>query len=218
MEESTKIILSIGSGGLAGAVLTLVVQAFIRWWNRPELVLLPYEHRAPMYRLAPDVHTGTKMYWVNVGVRNQGRSVAERCRAVITAVEELRQDRWIRDRNWLPLDLMWGLYEPTVSERDLLPEPARKVRKWGPPVVYYFNIAYRIDNGANELRLATVFRPSAQRTFLPPGVYRVQITVYSANGEWAGRWYELIFQPGAGSFSEDQLHVRELQAAPVAEP
>jgi hypothetical protein len=100
MEESTKIILLLCSGGLAGAFFTLTVQVFIRWWNRPRLVLLPYEHRPPMYRLAPDVKTGTKTFYVNVGVRNRGRIVAERCRSVITAVEELKQDVWVRDRNW----------------------------------------------------------------------------------------------------------------------
>jgi hypothetical protein len=42
--------------------------------------------------------------------------------------------------------------------------------------------------------------------------------VYSANGEWAGRWYELIFRGAKGSFSGNQLTVRELQAAPVGDP
>jgi hypothetical protein len=109
--ESTNSTFGIFFGGLAGAVFTLTVQSLIRWWKRPSLVLLPYEHRPPMYRLAPDVKTGTKTFYVNVGVRNRGRIVAERCRAVITAVEELKQDRWLRDRNWLPLDLMWGHYK-----------------------------------------------------------------------------------------------------------
>jgi hypothetical protein len=169
-----------------------------------------------MYRLAPDVKTDKKMYYVNVGVRNRGRSVAKRCRAVITAIEELKQDRWIKESNWLPLDLTWGLYDPTVSERDLIPEPAWKVWKWGAPTVYVFNLAYIVDDGTDQLRLAAIRRPSAQRTCLPPGIYRVQIIVYSANGEWTGRWYELILQSSRGSFSGDRLNVRELQAAPVS--
>jgi hypothetical protein len=218
MEEPTKTFLLIGSGGLAGSVLTLLFQTFIRWWNRPQLVLLTYEHRAPMYRLAPDVQTGTKMFWVNVGVRNRGRSVADRCRAVVTAIAELKQDSWVKDKNWLPLDLMWSLYQYSVSERDLIPEPALKVWKWDSPVVYYFNIAFIADDGTDQLHLAVIYSPTAQRTSFPPGIYAVQITVYSANGEWAGCWYELIFRGAKGSFSGDQLTVRELQAAPVINP
>ena len=99
MEEPTKTLLLVGSGGLAGSVLTLFGQYFTRWWSRPRLVLLPYEHRPPMYRLARHVETGTVMFWVNVSVRNQGRSVAERWRAVVTAVAELKQDVWVRDEN-----------------------------------------------------------------------------------------------------------------------
>jgi hypothetical protein len=216
MDEPLRTNLLVGSGGLAGALCTLFGQAVIRWWNQPRLVLLPYKHRAPMYRLAPDVQTGTKMFWVNVGVRNCGRSVAERCRAVVTAMAELKQDTWVKDKNWLPLDLMWVLYQ-SVPERDLIPEPALKVWKWGSPVVYYFNIAFIVDNGTDQLHLAVIYSPTAQRTSFPPGIYAVQITVYSANGEWAGRWYELIFRRAKGSFSVDQLTVRELQAAPVSD-
>jgi hypothetical protein len=161
MEESTKTILLVFSGGLAGAILTQIVQAVARWLRRPRLVLVQYEHRPPMYRLAPDVQSGKKVFWVNVGVRNQGRSVAERCRAVVTAMAELKQDSWVKDRNWLP--------------------------------------------------------PTSQHTSFPPGIYGVQITVYSANGEWAVRWYELILRGGTGSFTGDRLTVRELSAAPVTD-
>jgi hypothetical protein len=58
MEELTKTLLSVFSGGLAGSVLTLTAQAFARWCNRPRLVLVQYEHRPqcigwqPMFRLA----------------------------------------------------------------------------------------------------------------------------------------------------------------------
>jgi hypothetical protein len=215
MEESTKLLLSAGSGGLAGAVLTLVGQGFMRWYSRPRLVLVPYEHRPPMYRLAPDGQTGKKAFWVNVGVRNRGRSVAEKCRAVITAKAELKQDIWVQDKNWLPLDLRWGHGYPE-PERDLIPEPMRKVQQWGTPIVYYFSIAYIADDGTNQLHLAVTRRPTAQPTSLPPGIYSVQIIVYSANGEWSGRWYEIILRGGTSSFSDDCLTVRELPAAPVA--
>jgi hypothetical protein len=51
-----------------------------------------------------------------------------------------------------------------------------------------------------------------------PGLLRFWYVCLNApNGEWTGRWYELILQSGTGSFSEDQLHVRELQTAPVPE-
>jgi len=218
MEESTKTLLSVFSGGLAGSILTLTVQAFVRWCNRPRLILVPYEHHTPMYRLAPDVCTGTKMFWANVGVRNRGRLVAEKCRAVITTLAEFRQDIWVKDKNWLPLDLLWALYEHRGPERDLIPESARKVRQSGTPILYYFNIAYIADDGTDQLYLAVIHHPPAQRTILPPGIYGVQITVYSANGEWAGHWYELIVHGGTGAFSSDRLIVRELPAAPVTEP
>jgi hypothetical protein len=168
-----------------------------------------------MYRLAHDVETGMVMFWVNVGVRNQSRSVAERCCAVVTAGAELKQDVWIRDKNWLPLDLMWALYEVPVPERALIPEPRRSLRKFETP--YYLNIAFIADDGSDVLHLAAIRSPTAQRTSFPPGIYAVQITVYSANGEWAGRWYELIFRGAKGSFSGDQLSVCELQTPPVSD-
>jgi hypothetical protein len=128
---------------------------------------------------------------------------------------ELKQDTWVKDENWLPLDLMWVFYQ-SVAERDLIPEPAWKVSKWGSPVVYYFNIAFIVDDSTDQLHLAVITRPTAQRTSFPLGIYAVQITVYSANGEWAGRWYELIFRGAKGPFSSDQLTVRQLDAAPVS--
>jgi hypothetical protein len=171
-----------------------------------------------MYRLATDVQTGMKMFWVNVGVRNRGRSIAEKCRAVVTAIAELKQDIWVQDKIWLPLDLKWALHEHPEPERDLIPESARKVWKCGTPVVYYFSVACIADDGTDQLHLAVIYSPTAQRTSFPPGIYGVQITVYSANGEWAGCWYELILHGGTGSFSGDRLTVRELPAAPVTAP
>src|ERR1700720_67855 len=107
MDESTKLLLSACSGGLAGSLLTLACQTVLRWYNQPRLALVRYAHQPPMYRLAPDVHTGKQAFWVNIGVRNRGRSVAEKCRAVITAITELKHGVWVQDKNWLPLNLMW---------------------------------------------------------------------------------------------------------------
>jgi hypothetical protein len=95
-------------GGLAGAVITILTQFAIRWWNRPRLVLLPYEHRQPMYRSVPIGATDKKSFWVNIGVQNRGRTVAERCRPVVTAMAEWKQNRYVKDENWLPADLRWS--------------------------------------------------------------------------------------------------------------
>jgi hypothetical protein len=95
---------------------------------------------------------------------------------------ELKQDSWVKDRNWLPLDLRWSRSQSSAAERDLIPEPALKVWKWGSPVVYYFSIAFIVDDGTNQLHLNVLHRPTAQRTSFPPGIYTVQLIVYSANG------------------------------------
>jgi hypothetical protein len=76
---------------------------------------------------------------------------------------ELKRDTWVKDKNWLPLDLMWVLSQ-SVPERDLIPEPALKIWKWGSPVIYYFNIAFIVNDGTDQPHLAVIYSPSAQRT------------------------------------------------------
>ena len=99
------ILISAGTGGLAGALFTFGAQAVVRWWNRPRVVFLPYEHRAPMYRLAPDASTGRNVFYVNIGVRNRGCTIAERCRAVVTAMAAFKQDQLGHGQELAPFGL-----------------------------------------------------------------------------------------------------------------
>lgn len=217
IDETTRTVLLIGSGGLAGAMFTLAGQLLVRWLRRPRLMLLKYEQRAPMYRLAPDVQSGVRMYWVNVGVRNRGRWVAERCRAVLAAVAEQRDGVWIRESNWLPLDLKWALYDDGAAERDLIPEPRWRVRRASSPVVYYFNIAYIAEDRQNQLLLPVLRIPSAQRTVLPVGTFAFHVLLYAANGTWVSRWYKVSRRGRSGDFDASELEVRELRKQPCLE-
>jgi hypothetical protein len=83
-------------------------------------------------------------------------------------------------------------------------------------VAYYFSIAYISEKAVDQLYLNTIHELPAQPTSFRSGTYAVQIIVYSANGEWAGQWYELIFRGANGSFNGDQLTVRELTENPVS--
>jgi len=65
------------TGGLAGAALTLIVQALIRWWTRPQIEIV-FANKEPGCLVDTNIPGGTKdVYrYIRIKVKNTGNSTA----------------------------------------------------------------------------------------------------------------------------------------------
>lgn len=211
MEQSIAVTLL---SGLAGGLVTVILQTAWNHRQRPKVRVVPYVHDLPSYRITTEGQHAA--YYVNVGVRNIGHRTAKRCEPVLTAYGQFNEnDQCERERNWIPIGLSWALGEleqqpsglPAV-ERSLIPEPEnrRKVRA-GPR--YFFNLVKIVSTQPDAFYLVVNLAPHAQPTRFRAGKYCFQVTLYCDDGEWDETWFLVDF---GGFFLKQSLHVKQLNA------
>jgi hypothetical protein len=146
--------------------------------------------------------------YITLTLTNVGLTTALRCQPVLTAVEELRSvgderidrpsDKWIRDKMWMPLPLLWSLDDTNIakgeptSDRDLVPRRP-----------YLFDLGCCSTFQPDIFSLQVAVRPFNQRTEFMIGIRRFEVTVFSENAEPLRKlikvhWHGRFVAPGGG--------------------
>lgn len=202
--------------------------------RRPKLRIGPYSQAPPLFRQAEEFETvqmldtqaGSSLiqqvrrsaglgFYVNIPLTNDGVTLAKQCQPMLTAMATFQNDTWVREKNWIPLALLWALDElgprPT-EERNLV---SRRP--------YIFNLGKVSTRDPERFVLLPLLRPSAQSCEFGRGSYCFEVTVYSENAETVQAWYVVKWHGGIShqpTIDElrGRLEISEVQSSPWTGP
>lgn len=194
-----------------GAVIWAVYhQGILTWLERPLLQIMPFELEPPLFQKTSEFHPTTSQrvgsgFYVNVELRNTGETIAKSCQPVVTAMGKFDANKWQKQENWIPLNLVWDLDElsqqvdgkPT-EERDLVPHKP-----------YYFNLGCVSTTDPHAFRLLVTFALSAQQTRFLRGQYCFEITVFAERAKPSTKYFHVKWAGECtDSFEEVKTKIR----------
>lgn len=198
-------------GTIALALVTFIISIVIPWIKKPKFEVefdntIPYCREAPVIGiihedgsttdLPPDLISTKLSYWLRLKVINSGNSVAKRCIGKIVKVmddsgkEITNYDpvmlHWV-GTNWaalpfIPIDLNQGEYE-------------------------FLDILVTANNVSDKVYLCTDSYLRGTPKYLPPGTYRIQVTIYGDGVTPFSKQYKVIW--GASHYRD--IKIEELK-------
>ena len=174
--------------GTVGAVIWAVFhQGLLEWWKRPILEFLKFKQEPPCFRQAPEFDNKGKMaafgYYVNIPLRNHGKTVLKHCEPVITKMGNKHRSTWQQDKNWLPKGLRWSF--EGEGEQNLVPERP-----------YAFSLGKLSTQHPNLFSLSVTYPTTGQPSALIPGEYCFEIRVFGEKAEPITNYFHVEWQGG----------------------
>lgn len=168
----------IAAGTLGVVFWAIYDQQIKEYQDRPILRLMPFEQKPPYFREATQ-YVGSqpsgKGYYINLHLRNDGRTIAKSCQPLLNAQWRKREGEFQKEGNWLPLGLRWALDEQAIEANRKATEEKNLV----PNRPYFFDLGCVSNNNAKVFHLLTIVEPSAQKHLidLEPGDYCFEVLV-----------------------------------------
>ncbi len=183
------------------AILALFKDMIINIIFRPSLQL-------KLIPLEPDCHLtyftkGEKVHYFRLRVYNIGQRSAEEVEVTLEKVEIFKNGQYEYSTDYMPLPLMWSHWRTQIKNTNI-PSETYRLCDLGfilEPSVKTLNIdSGSVDSHKNDKLVFwfdTRIRPNAGYTYLLPGKYRVEISVFGKNVQretlrfiinWKGVW------------------------------
>jgi hypothetical protein len=178
-------------GTLLLVIITLYIGVIRPWLNRPKFYVT-FDNTEPYCRqteievskdLSGFVTKRTTAYWIRLRVTNSGKSVAKRCIGKLVKVmkqsgEELAE--------YDPFSLHWVGTDP--DEIPLKPVDLNRGE------YEYLDLIYTSADAPKKAFIYTDHVPRGIPTFINPGEYILQVTIYADNADPETKKYRLIWK------------------------
>lgn len=164
--------LALTAVGTIGAVISaLYFQLIKEWFQKPNLQFIPFQQKPPYFRKAPYIErkTGKKVsegYSINIPLNNMGKNTAKNCQPVITSMGTKIEDKWLKDKNWLPKTLFWSFEGSRAI--NLIPER---------PITFSLAALNTIE--PDLLTLRDAYPTTGQKYQFQPGEYFFEVKVFA---------------------------------------
>ena len=181
-----------GIGTISAVLVTLAIAVWIPRWRKPRFGF-EFANEEPYCRTAPLMQQqNVNSYWVRLKIINSGKSPSSNCVGKLTAIMDNGGQRL---RNYDPVMLHW-------VGTDWAATPFRPI-DLNQGDYEFLDITY-VSAGEPSMALICQDRqPRGIPNYLSPGIYRLQITIYSANANPATKEYRLVF--GGTTYTDIRL-------------
>ena len=178
-------------GTLSAVIWAIYHQEIKTWLQRPRLEFMPFEQEPPFFRDAPEIDQDTGQvagigYYINVPIRNIGKTTIKDCEPVVTAMGSPAQGNWQKKKNWLPKPLIWT-FRP--NEHRILP-PRR-------PIAFALGKISTLH--PNKFILRVIYPTTGQPSAFDPGEYCFEVTIFSEQAEPAIKYFYIKWNGGCSS-------------------
>lgn len=187
--------------------------------NKPELIIKKPSYAENYIRWADEYGGGSlKYYYVDLELRNIGKSEVKECQPFLTAVAKKENGVWKKIDNWVPVGLRWVLSK-TNAPFERYPVPSTIC----PRRYDAFSLGFIINSNIDLFKLNTYTIPTGQPDKFSLGDHCFEVTAYSSNYAPVVKYLKLSWISNAESSKNnlfDQkgvgklLVIEELNAAP----
>lgn len=182
-------------GTIIMALIILYIEIIKPWLQKPD-IKIEFDKEKYCHR---EKKEKDPCYYCHFMVANSGLSQADGCEAVLEKIwdDAKKQPGGAERQDFIPVNLKWSCEDKGSKEacfKTIYPGKRR-----------YFGDIARIDPHPKEIEKTFTFELArtfiSQDTFLKPGNYEIQISVYSKNAwkatekfsiDWCGEWKEKL--------------------------
>ena len=116
--------------GTVSAVIWALYHQEIKWRiERPKFEIEGFKMDIPFFRrvpkeLPPDSLSIEKIinvsYYINIPLLNIGKRAAKNCTPILISYSQMRDGKWDKEKNWIPLPLQWAADERELTDREFI--------------------------------------------------------------------------------------------------
>jgi hypothetical protein len=190
-------------GTIGAVIVALFYPIFHEWRVSPSIEISPPDYATGYLRSAQEYGGVMPFFFIDLKLKNTGKSMAKSSQPFISAVGEEVQGKWQKLPNWVPTPVYWVLDDweekaggkPT-AERDLIP-----LRP------YYFTIGYLTPKYPDTLGLSRTIIATGQSEAFKPGKYCFEVTAYALDAEPITKYFLITWK------GQCPAHLRDLPAS-----
>ncbi len=174
---------------LAAVIWMLFKETILARWRAPRLELF-------VHMDAPYVTIQEDTYYYHLGIKNTGKSTAQKCHGYIDEIYEYKNGRYERIKNFIAMPLFWAKEEKIET---FIGSEQEKFLDLG-------TINFQVIYARGKRPFTLWFRAHSDTDKLYAGKYRIKINIYSENTRALSRDLEITWSGESKEKYNDMLN------------